>query len=76
MIELVWKQEQLESQEPQILEEFTDYDIIKLLVDTTQYITKYQVWAELEKLVTMAPIKDRRNTLEYVAQKIKLALGS
>ena len=76
MIELVWKQEQLESLEPQILEEFTDYDIINLLLDTTQYVTKYQVWAELEKLMAVAPIKDRRNTLEYVAKKIRLALGS
>ena len=76
MIELVWRQEQLESQEPQILEEFTDYDIIHLLLDNSQYVNKYQVWAELEKIMAVAPIKDRRSTLEYVAKKIRLALGS
>lgn len=76
MLNLIWRQPQLESQEPQILEEFDDWEFLFELSDTTQYITKYQVWGELEKLMALAPIKDRRNTLEYVAQKIKLALNS
>ena len=75
MIELVWRQEQLESQEPQILEEFTDYDIIHLLLDNSQYVTKYQVWSELERMLVLAPIRDRRNTLEFIAKKIALVLN-
>jgi len=71
MLNLVWYPEQLESEPPQILEEYQGYEYITELIDSNQYITKYQIWAEIEKLLKQAPIKDRLNTVGYVKNKLK-----
>ena len=74
MIDLYWIQPQLESQEPQILEEFDGWEIVQPVFDS-EYITKYQVWGELERMLVLAPIRDRRDTLEFIAKKIALVLN-
>jgi len=71
MFNLIWVAEQLESEPPQILEDYTGYEVINELTDITQYVTKYQVWAEIEKLLTLARIKDRLDTLLYVKNKLR-----
>jgi hypothetical protein len=71
MLNLIWVAEQLESEPPQILEEYQSYEIINELTDTNQYFTKYQVWAEVEKMLKQAPIKDRLNVVEYLKNKLK-----
>ena len=72
MIELYWKQEQLESTKPEILEEYSGFDVIILLEDTREYVTKYQAWAELEKLLKLAPIKDVKEVKRFLIQKLEL----
>lgn len=76
MLHLIWVAEQLESSPPEILEEFTYFDTVHDLVDAGEYATKYQVWAEIEKILLRAPIKDRRETIKYLAKKLRLALSS
>jgi hypothetical protein len=71
MLNLIWVAEQLESEPPQILEEFQGFEVIVELNDPSQYFSKYQIWAEIEKLLKQAPIKDRLNTVEYVKNKLK-----
>ena len=71
MLNLIWVAEQLETEPPQILEEYQSYELINDLTDTNQYFTKYQVWAEVEKMLKQAPIKDRLNVVEYLKNKLK-----
>ncbi len=70
MLNLIWAAEQLESEPPQILEEYQSYEFVTDLTDTNQYFTKYQVWAEVEKMIKQAPIKDRLNVVEYLKNKL------
>ncbi len=70
MLLWTWIPEQLESTPPEILEEYTLVEEVNDLVDQTEYITKYQVWLELEKLLTLAPIKDRGNVRQYLITKL------
>ncbi len=71
MFNLIWVAEQLESEPPQILEEYQDYEVIVDLMDNTQYFTKYQVWGEVEKMLKQAPIKNRLETIEFLKTKLK-----
>jgi len=71
MLNLIWVAEQLESSPPQILEEFQGFEYIVELTDNAQYFTKYQIWAEVEKMLKQAPIKDRLNVVEYLKNKLK-----
>lgn len=71
MLNLIWVAEQIETEPPQILEEYQSYELINDLTDTNQYFTKYQVWAEVEKMLKQAPIKDRLNVVEYLKNKLK-----
>lgn len=68
MIELIWNRPQLESSEPQILEEFDGYEVINYLSDTRQYLSIYQVYQEVEKLLAL--VKDRKHTIAYLKTKL------
>lgn len=72
----IWDAEQLESSPPEILEEYSYMEKIFDLVDSKEYTNKYQIWATIEDILVRAPIKDRRDTILYLAKKLRLALSS
>jgi len=70
MFSLTKDAELLESEEPQILEEYSGFEVIHELSNSTQFMTKYQVWGELEKLLRLAPINDRVDCADYLRHKL------
>lgn len=69
MIELYWNKPQLESLGPQILEEFDGYEIINLLEDSREYPSVYQVFQEVERLLTL--VKNREHAVAYLKAKLR-----
>jgi|LakMenEpi03Aug12_release.lakeMendotaPanAssembly.Ray.scaffolds.fasta_scaffold4129954_1 hypothetical protein len=71
MLLLVWDAEQLESAPPEILEEFTDYEVVHNLVDSAVYLTKYQIWEEVAKLLMHPSLAKKREVIEYLKLKLE-----
>lgn len=69
MIELTWKQPQLESSNPQILEDFDGYEIINVLDNSQEYSNKYQIWNELVRLLSL--VKNKEEVVAYLRIKLQ-----
>jgi len=71
MLLLVWDADQLESVPPEILEEFTGYEVVHNLVDSKLYLTKYQIWEEVAKLLMHPSLAKKREAIEYLKLKLE-----
>lgn len=71
MLLLVWDAEQLESTPPEILEEYSNYQVVHDLLDSSVQITKYQIWEEVAKLLVHPSLVKKREAIEYLKLKLE-----